>query len=154
VTRAIAATQQLVSFCDAINNPGLGSRRSRSLCQTRTIRENPVFLIMGPPPDTLAIPMDLPNPMKRHATDSAAAVVEFERKMVILREMKCRKGDQDNPVFDPVVISDLEIGIGEGLVPLDAVEQFLNRLHPCLSPLIARPHFYLTAPGTELPSML
>ena len=67
--------------------------------------------------------------MKRHAANSAAVVVQFERETVILREMKRRKRDQENPLFDPVVISDLEIRIGERLVPLDSVEQILNRLH-------------------------
>jgi hypothetical protein len=68
--------------------------------------------------------------MKRHAANLPDASVEFERKAVIFGKMNSRKGDPLDPVPDPVVIPDFEIGLGENPVPLDAVEQVLNRLHP------------------------
>jgi hypothetical protein len=71
--------------------------------------------------------------MERHATNATAAIVEFKGKTIILREVERRKGDQNNPVVDTVVIPNLEIRIGKSLVPLNAVEQILNRLHPCHS---------------------
>jgi hypothetical protein len=76
--------------------------------------------------------------MERHASNTTAAVIELKDKTISLREVKRRKGDQNNPVFNAVVISDLENRVGESLVPLNAMEQILNRLHPCHSFQIMR----------------
>jgi len=76
----------------------------------------------GSLPDAFPIPINFPNPVKGYLVEIAVEVVQFKNEMVFSREMERGKGHQDDPVFDPVVISDLKIGIGKILVPLDAVE--------------------------------
>jgi hypothetical protein len=77
--------------------------------------------------------MDLPDPMERHAPGLAAAVEEFEGKMIILGEPQRLERHLHDAVFDSIIITDREIGLGESWIPLDAVEHILNRLHACTS---------------------
>jgi hypothetical protein len=99
-------------FCIDLDQPDLG-----------------LFIRVRPLPDAPPISINLPNPVKGHLADTPVGVVKFKHESVPFGQMKRGKGDQDYPIFDPVVISDLEVGIGKILVPLYAVEQILNRLH-------------------------
>ncbi len=80
-------------------------------------------------PNALRILEDLSHPVKRDSVDLAFEVGELEGLRALRREDHFLERHQNNSVFRPVVISQLEIPLGELRIPPDAVKEFVDWDH-------------------------
>ena len=74
-----------------------------------------------PVPDALAVFIDFANAVKGHAMDLALVIHEPESLRIVAGKGHLPERNQDNPIFNPVKVTQLEIPTRKPGVPVNAV---------------------------------
>jgi hypothetical protein len=80
-------------------------------------------------PDQFPVPEYLFNTVQRNTVQLAPVVQQIEGKMSIGLEKDFAQEYADDSARYPVKVADLEVTLTEGLVPVNAIEQFVYGYH-------------------------
>ena len=80
-------------------------------------------------PNTPAVFVDFPNPVKRHAMASAPGIHQPEHLRIVFGKIQFAERDHDDPSLHAIQITQLEVAAGKLGVPPDAAQQFMNWRH-------------------------
>src|SRR5258707_183186 len=80
-------------------------------------------------PNALRIPVNLTHAMKRYSMNLPFQVGELKRLRVLRRKGYFLERHQNDSIFGSIVISQLEIPLGEFRIPPDAVKKFVDGDH-------------------------
>ncbi len=80
-------------------------------------------------PDQSPVFIDFSNAVKRNRTRLALLVFDLERGRLVFAEVYAPKRDPKSLLLDMVLITNLKVAVSESLVPLDPIQQFIDRVH-------------------------
>ena len=80
-------------------------------------------------PNALRVLVNLSYTMKRDSMGLSFQVGELEGLRSVLRKRYFLQWHQDNSILGPIVVTQLELPLGEFRIPSDAVEKFVNGNH-------------------------
>ena len=80
-------------------------------------------------PNALRISVNLTHAVKRDSMHLSLEISELESLWAFPRKGYFLERHQNDSIFSPIVISQLEFPLGELRIPPDAVEEFVNRDH-------------------------
>jgi len=80
-------------------------------------------------PNALRVLINLSHAVERDSMDLPFEISELEILWALLRKGYFPQRHQNNSIFSPIVISQLEFPLGELRIPPDAVEEFVDRDH-------------------------
>jgi len=80
-------------------------------------------------PDKFTVSVNLANPVKRNTAMPPGLVHELERVLTRFGKRDILQRDAVDDAFAPVPEADLKSSLAKGLVPPDAIEQFVDRCH-------------------------
>ena len=80
-------------------------------------------------PNALRVLINLSHPVIRNSMDLSLEISELESLWALLRKGYFLERHQNDSIFSPIVISQLEFPLGELRIPSDAVEEFVDGDH-------------------------
>ena len=80
-------------------------------------------------PNALRIAVNLAHAVERDSMHLSLVISELESLWAFPRKGYFFERHQNDSIFDPIVISQLEFPLGELRIPSDAVEEFADRNH-------------------------
>ena len=80
-------------------------------------------------PNALRIPVNLTHAVKRDSMHLSLEISELESLWAFPRKGYFLQRHQNDSIFSPIVISQLEFPLGELRIPPDAVEEFVDWDH-------------------------
>ena len=81
-------------------------------------------------PDQLTVLADFPDTMEGYGMVTPFFIEKLKGEVAIsFRELHGLERHGDNLILDAVIVADLELALGELLVPTDPADHFLNRSH-------------------------
>jgi hypothetical protein len=80
-------------------------------------------------PNTLRISINLAHAVERDSMHLSLEISELESLWAFPRKGYFLERHQNDSIFSPIVISQLEFPLGELRIPPDAVEEFMDRDH-------------------------
>ena len=80
-------------------------------------------------PNALRIAVNLAHAVERDSMHLPLEISELESLWAFPRKGYFLERHQDDSIFSPIVISQLEFPLGELRIPPDAVEEFVDRDH-------------------------
>jgi hypothetical protein len=80
-------------------------------------------------PDQFSVPENLFNSVQRNTVKFTPGVYQIEGKMVTGLEENFAQGHTNDFARYPVMVADLEVTLAEGIVPVNAIKQFVYGYH-------------------------
>jgi len=80
-------------------------------------------------PNALRIPVNLTHAVKRDSMHLSIEIGELKRLRALRRKGYFFERHQNDSIFGPIVISQLEFPLGEFRIPPDAIEEFVDWYH-------------------------
>ena len=80
-------------------------------------------------PNALRIPVNLTHAVKRDSMHLSLEIGELKRLRALRRKGYFFERHQNDSIFSPIVISQLEFRFGEFRIPPDAIEEFVDWYH-------------------------
>ena len=82
-----------------------------------------------PLPDQHSVPVNLPDPMQRNRVANTVLVKNLEGKFIARHLDDLVKRYSDDCIVQPVIVANFKLGTAKFRVPVDTVQQFMDRLH-------------------------
>lgn len=83
-------------------------------------------------PDTYAILVNIPYPVKRYAMLNTVTIDKLKKKVIVRTKIDSIKRQAHNMLLDTIKVSYLKHPFGKFRVPVNTINQLLNGLHNIL----------------------